>query len=84
MKTLLFRWGESGYIKLYKGTGHCGVAYSQQALPTCAVGYPWILKLFSWRIWKNIIAILYMVFVYNILIYEVLALMSVRRILLTA
>jgi cathepsin L len=33
-------WGEGGYIKLYKGTGHCGVAYSQQALPTCAVGYP--------------------------------------------
>jgi len=29
-------WGEEGYIKLKKGTGHCGVAYSQQTIPTCS------------------------------------------------
>jgi len=29
------RWGEGGYFKLKKGTGHCGVGSLQQAIPYC-------------------------------------------------
>jgi len=30
------RWGEDGYVKLKKGTGHCGVGALNQNIPTCA------------------------------------------------
>jgi len=29
------RWGESGYVRLKKGTGHCGVGSLHQTLPYC-------------------------------------------------
>jgi len=31
------RWGESGFIKLKKGTGHCGVGAKEQLVPTCTL-----------------------------------------------
>jgi len=30
-------WGDNGYLKLKKGTGHCGVGGLNQNIPTCAV-----------------------------------------------
>jgi len=31
------RWGEDGYVKLKKGTGHCGVGTFEQLIPSCDV-----------------------------------------------
>merc|ERR1712180_237569 len=29
-------WGENGFVKVKKGTGHCGVGSLHQTVPTCA------------------------------------------------
>jgi len=31
------RFGEDGYLKLKKGTGHCGIGYLNQNIPKCAI-----------------------------------------------
>ena len=29
------KWGENGYFRIKRGTGHCGIGYGVNALPLC-------------------------------------------------